>query len=474
MTTSNQPRVWVVVGAIVLAELALSYEISMIFAAVPRFSEVFGDHEKASWLVSGFMMVSAAAAAVGGRLGDLYGRRRIVQYALGLAVIGSAISALSSDFIGVFIGRTVQGCAACVLPLGIALVRETLPAPRVAFGVGLILGSAAIGTGAGLFMGGYIVDHYDWPTLFYVSGALAFLALIVVSISVPKTQTPVQTQSFDILGGVLFVPGLAAVLYALNETKEVGFGDLRVLVIAAIGLAFLVGWYVYERQHRSPLIDVRTVFSGQVGLANLVMVLISVSLFQVSLLGSLLIQQPVETGIGFGKSATFFGMVHMPGTMLGVISSPIAGHLASKWGARGVLLGACLINAACWLLMAVMPDNLWVVIGSIAVIAMMGAAILTSIPNLIIENAPASRTGELVGFSMVVRNLSGGIGAQVAVALLMVSAVTLGAREYPSAMAYQLLFGIFAGSGALAAMIVYRTSRRFARVPQPASTRAQA
>ncbi|MFW3895150.1 MFS transporter [Pseudomonas bharatica] len=464
MTNTPQRHVWTAVAALIVAELALSYEISMIFAAVPRLSEVFGDHAKAGWLITGFMMVSAASAAVGGRLGDLYGRRRVLQYALALAVIGSAISALSSDFVGVFIGRTVQGCAACVLPLGIALVREALPPQRVALGVGLLLASAATGTGAGLFLGGYIVDRFDWPTLFYVSGALALLAMVIVAIAVPKSLTPASRESFDIVGGVLFVPGVGGVLYGLNALKENSVSDPLVLLPLSLGMLCLASWYAYERRHASPLIDVRTVFSGQVGLANLVMVLIATSVFQVSLLGSLLIQQPAETGIGFGKSATFYGLVHMPGTLLGVISSPIAGHLAGKFGARGVLRGACLLNAACWLLMAAMPDQLWVVVGSMAVIAMMGAAILTSIPNLIIENAPAARTGELVGFSIVVRNLSGGVGAQAAVAVLMMSAVTLGGRQYPSAEAYQLLFGVFAGTGLLAALILHKTRRHAANV----------
>lgn len=455
----ERPRApWRIIAALIFAEVALSYEIVMIFAALPRLNIVFQDPVQVGWLLSGFMMVSAAAAAVGGRLGDLYGRRRVVLIALALAAIGSLISAGSASLTGVLVGRTLQGCAACVLPLCIGLMREYMPPARVGFGVGLVLASAAIGTAGGKLVGGYIIDHHDWPVLFYVSGALAALAWLGVWCALPRPPARRRpAQRFDAIGGVLFVPGLAATLYAVHGLREHGFGARSVLLSGAVGLLILIVWYCYERRRPDPLIDVRQVFSGQVGLANLAMLLVALSVFQSVLIGSLLLQQPEQTGIGFGKSATFFGAVMAPGSLLGVLVSPLAGDLAARIGARRVLLGTSALSIGIWLGLALFAHSLWAVVALLTLTSLVGAATFTSIPNLIIENVPVERTSELVGFAVVVRHLAGGIGAQLAVMLLHGSTVSAGAAQYPSASAYMLLFVVYAGLGLATAAVIFRT-----------------
>lgn len=468
MQTSPVRRspIWAIITVLILAELALSYEITMIFAALPLFNRTFGDPVKVGWLVTGFMLVSAASAAIGSRLGDIYGRRRIVLIALALATVGSTVSAFSDTLTGVFIGRTLQGCAACVLPLCIGLMREHLPPKRVAFGVGLILASAALGTGSGNLVGGYIVDHYSWQTLFYFSAGLAAIAWISVALVLPVRHTnPLANEQLDVIGGVLFVPGIAGLLYASHEYKDHGFSaSTFVNVIALFSVCILAAWYLYERNHSSPLIDVRRVFSGQVGLANLAMLLIAASAFQSVLIGSMLIQQPLETGSGFGMSATFFGSVLLPGAVLGVLAAPFAGYLAARWGARKVLLLAAAANIGIWLSLAIFHHNLWLLITQLTVLAVLGAMLLTSIPNLIIENVELERTGEFVGFAVVVRHLFGGIGAQMVVTILASSTVPLAnsSHTYPSPLAYSLLFFTLAALAALATLVIF-----LVRSPRP-------
>jgi MFS family permease len=452
---------WAMIASLVLAEVALTYEITMIYAALPRLNEVFGDRVKVGWLVTGFMMVSAAAAAVGGRLGDLYGRRRVVQIALLLALVGSTIGALSTTLPGVIAGRTLQGCAACVLPLCIGLVRELLPQRRVAFGVGIILASAAIGAGSGNLLGGYLIDHYVWSVLFYVSAGLAALALVAITacLPVPADSSREHVARLDLLGGLLFAPGLAALLYAVHELRQHGWHDASVIGWGVGGLAMLAAWIWQERRHPSPLIDVRTVFRGQVGLANLAMLLIAMSVFQMVLVTSMLIQQPVESGAGFGRSATFNGLIDLPGAALGILVAPLAGQFAGRYGARRLLLWTSLFCVGCWLVMIAAIDSLWALVTVKTLTSMLGAAALTGVPNLIIENSVATRTSELVGFATVVRHLFGGVGAQFVVMLLasQSQAVAGLAHPHPDAAAYQTVFAVFTLLSVATAGVVWCT-----------------
>src|SRR5688572_9480956 len=123
--------------ALVLAEVVSATEATMIYGAMRVMTRDFGDPVAVSWAITAFLIVAAGSAAVGARLGDQFGRRRLLLISLLLAGLGSVISALSSGAAGVIAGRAVQGMAGAVLPLCFGLVRQHLPADKVPFGVGV-------------------------------------------------------------------------------------------------------------------------------------------------------------------------------------------------------------------------------------------------------------------------------------------------------------------------------------------------
>jgi MFS family permease len=464
---------WIVIASLTIAEIALSYEITLIYAAMPHFNALFGDPVKVGWLVTSFLLVSATAAAIGGKLGDMYGRRRVVLIALGCALAGSTISAMSTTLDGIIAGRAIQGFAACVLPLCIGLARQHLPPQRVAVGVGIILGAAAIGTGTGNLIGGYIIDNYPWQVMFIASAALAGLGMISVWFGVPRPSQPAgQQQSLDWVGGILFAPGLASLLYAFQLFRHAGLGSSLAWTCIGVGLMVLFVWYWYERRHPNPLIDVRMVFSGTIAKANLTMALVALSAFQVTLIATLLLQQPEGVGPGFGLSATLFGAIKMPGALLGIVAAPLAGHLAAKHGARKILMGTALCIFACFVLLALGYRSLWLVAVMVWGLALLGAATFTNVPNLIIENAPTERTSELVGFATVVRHLAGGVGTQLVLLLLATSTVAApgSTKSYPTDTAYLLVFGTLA----VITLLMWAVIRSTPHVaPEPLALRAK-
>lgn len=447
MSPSASPtKTWVIVAAAVLAEVALAFETMMIYAAVPRLNQVFGDRQAVGWLVTGFFIVSAASAAIGGRLGDLYGRRKVILYALALALLGSLVSGASSSLLGVFVGRCLQGCAACVLPLCIGVVRENLPTNKAALGVGVMISSAAIGTAGGQLLGGIIVDHFDWRMLFHVTAIFAGVGWAAIRWLVPTGQASINSgERLDVLGGVLFAPGLAALLYALNMATKDGFTRPRPLIFMVAGLLMLVLWVGVELRREHPMIDVRAVFTGRVGLANLVMALVAVTTFQASLVMSLLLQQPVSTGVGFGKSATFYGSVALPGALIAIAASPLAGALAARIGAKKVLIATLVLLVPIWAMSMLQIHEMGWMIGVILLTTVLGAVAHTSVPNLIIETSPLVRTSALVGFVVVIRAVFAGIGANIAVTMLAgtVADPLHPGVNHPSLSAYVSLFMLY-------------------------------
>jgi MFS family permease len=236
------------------------------------------------------------------------------------------------------------------------------------------------------------------------------------------------------------------VLYGLQLMQRVGSHDPASLIWLTAGAVVLLVWYRYERSHPHPLVDVKLVFRGVIAKANLIMMLVAMSVFQVTLLATLILQQPVGTGAGFGLSATLFGAIKLPGSLLGIVAAPLAGHLAAKHGARAVLAASAACTVACFLLMSLGHDRLWAIVTFIWSLGLLGAALYTCVPNLIIEHSPAERTGELVGFATVIRHLSGGIGTQLVLLLLATSTTSMpgSTKTFPTGAAYTLVSGVLA------------------------------
>jgi MFS family permease len=177
-----------IVGALLIAEIAAIFETSMIYVALPTLIREFGDPVTAGWLVTSHGLIGTSAALMAGRLGDIYGRKRILLVMLALAVAGSLLSAVTSNFALVLVGRSLQGLSAALIPLSIGIIRESLSKDRVPVAIGLMTTGAGMGTALGLVLGGWIVDTFHWQTLFGVSAVLLAVSWVVIKVLIPASS----------------------------------------------------------------------------------------------------------------------------------------------------------------------------------------------------------------------------------------------------------------------------------------------
>ena len=133
-----QGRPAAIITALFIAEMCVVFESAMIYAALPKLIATFGDPLMAGALVTAHMLIAAATAPVMGRLGDIKGRKRIIQILLFAALAGSVISAVADNFAWVLVGRALQGLSAAVIPLSVGVLRETLSEEKVPMGIGLL------------------------------------------------------------------------------------------------------------------------------------------------------------------------------------------------------------------------------------------------------------------------------------------------------------------------------------------------
>jgi len=468
--TSSRGRLLLL--ALVLAEVVSATEATMIYGASRVLTRDFGDPVAVGWAITAFLLVAAGSAAIGARLGDLYGRRRLLLISLALAGLGSVLSAMSSGAGGVIAGRAIQGMAGAVLPLCFGLVRQHLPAQRVPFGVGVVAAAAFVSGGLGFVAGGLIVDHLHWSWIFVVGAGTVLVAWPAVRAFVPADAAASRREPVDWLGVLLLLPALTAVLLAPTQAKAWGWGDLRVWALLGGGLVLLAWWVRHELRVSTPLIDVRLLGRRQLALANLGMALLALGPMQSGLVLSTLLQQPTWTGAGLGLSATVSGLIQAPPMVLAVLIGPACGALAIRRGARAPALLACGLLLLGWtgllLAHAALP---WV--AGMALVKGIGlAAVFAAAPMLIVEASPAERTSETTGVSSVLRHVFNAIGSQVvalALASSTVSDAAHGPGRFPAPEALNLALGLICGLAVVAFVVTWCLPRR---QPEPAASQA--
>jgi MFS family permease len=452
-----------ILAVLVIAEIISSFEVSMIYAALPTIAREFGDPVGAGWLITAYLLVGSVSAGLSSRLGDLFGRRRMVLAMLACSATGSLVSALSSELGGLIFGRALQGMSAALLPLAIGIVREHLPRDRVPVAIGWLAAMATFSAGAGLLLGGFLVDHLGWRTMFWFGTVHGLVAIVLVASFVPPSARQAMTDRLDWLGGVLYAPAVALLLWALSRLKVHGLGHATTLAALAAGVLLLLVWVRREWRHPAPMIDVRQLVDRDVGLPMALMFLFGLGTSQLMLVLMSLAQQPLWTGVGLGLSATLAGLVKLPSNFMGLFGAPWGGHLAARRGARSAaLLGAFLIllgwcgltlwHHAVWVLV------LWAMVGSLG-----GAMMMSAVPNLLVEVVPAERTSEFVGLSQVVRTLGTAIGTQIASVLLatqMVRSDVQPGAAFPSSEAYLLTMAAITAACAACWLTAWTLPRR--------------
>lgn len=443
--------------ALWVAEMTQAFGSAMLYAGLKALIATFKDPLLVGWLVTTYLLVGAGAAAVAGRLGDLYGRRRVMLILLALAATGSVINALSTSYGVLLAGRVLEGLAGAILPLCVGLVRENVSKERVPMAIGLMISGASAGTAAGLVIGGMLVDLYSWHALFIASAAFAATAFVLVRLLLPPSPVNPRSAPLDWLGGVLFVPATLALLLAISNGPKWGLTDPRTLAVLVGGAALFALWIRQSLRAAEPMFDVRLFRNRQVLVANLATALVSISTLQITLVFSVLLQAPRWTMIGLGVSATLAGLVKLPSNISSLLAGPLSGWLTQRGGGRAGMLIGGLLTSAGWMLAMAFHSSIFV-IGAILIMISFGATMLFAVgPTILVGAVPPERTSEAAGMMTVVRQASLGIGAQIVTVLLATHTVIApeGGARYPTSAAFLLTMAVIVAISLVATALAF-------------------
>jgi MFS family permease len=412
--------VWLVVAVLIAVEVISAFETSMMYAALPTFARIFEtDTSAVGWTVTAFLLVAAASAAVCGRLGDMYGRERVLIVVLICAAAGSIVSMAFGTLEAIIAGRAIQGVAGAILPLCIGLAREHLPVHKVPMAIALISGSAVAAGAASVLVAGVLIDLGDWRYIFVVTAVYAVVCIFLVEAVLPWRRRVRQRQQVDFVGAVGLAVAVAAILFGLTQSRAWGWGDAFVLGPILIGAVVFAWWVWWELGRTSPIVNLRLLAERNVALTMAAGIALGVGPIGVAtMMIPIIMQTPTTAPFGLGLSPTYAGMLSFVGAMIGMAFTPVAGKIAAAVGARSsLLLGSALFGIACagffFFRESVVGMTMLVVASSVAT-----AFAYTALPNLLVEFVPEHNTSEMTGSQAVLRTAASAVGTSVATLLL--------------------------------------------------------
>ena len=454
-----------------MAQFMVILDATIVNVALPSIQEDLNMSDAdLQWVVNAYALTFGGFLLLGGRAGDLIGRKRVFLVGVVVFTVASLLNGLAPTSEALILFRGLQGLgAALVAPAALSIITTTFEEGAERTKAMGVWAAIAVGGGAvGLVLGGVLTTAFSWPWIFYVNVPVGIAVFIASMRIVPESKDAHAHKSYDVAGAVTVTAGLLALVYGIVKAQEKGWTSLHTGGFFALAIALLVAFVVIERRSAEPLVRLSIFRVRTVRAANVVMFLVAAGLFAMFYFNTLYLQRVL------GYSALEAGLAFLPFTAGIIIGAGLSQSLVPKLGAREVpLIGMPMAVVGLLLFMRLQPDGSYVtdLLPGI-MLASIGMG-LTFVPITLIATSgiPADDAGLASGLYNTSQQIGGALGLAI-LATLSVEATQdtlsgLGGAPQPADEAQALVDGFhvaYLGSAALVAggffALLFLLSRR--------------
>ncbi len=406
-------RRWLTLLVLCLSLMVIGIDNTILNVAIPTLAKptsVGGLGASASelqWIVDAYTIVFAGLLLTSGSLGDRFGRYRALTIGLVIFGLGSALSAFAPSATVLIGTRALMGIgASAIMPATLSVLTNVFHDPRErAKAIGVWAGVSAIGIAVGPIVGGVLLQHFWWGSVFLVNVPVVCLALVAGFLLVPDSKDP-NAGRLDPLGSLLSIAGLSILLWAIIEGPSNGWSSPSVLGGFVIGGVVLAGFFVWELKCSNPMLDVRFFENPRFSAASGAITLAFLALFGTIFLLTQYTQQVL------GYSTVEAGAVFLPQSVVLMIFAPMSTRWVRKFGNKAVVATGLFILAAALALMATFQTDTaaWWVITITALSALGMAHVVAPATESIMGSLPRAKAGVGSAMNDTTRQVGGAVG----------------------------------------------------------------
>jgi EmrB/QacA subfamily drug resistance transporter len=333
---------WLALGVLCVSLLAIVVDNTIVNVALPTLArDLDADVSQLQWVVDAYTLVFAALLLLAGALGDRFGRRRTLLSGLAMFGLASVAAAYSGGVDLLIVSRALMGAgAAFIMPATLSLVISIFPDPRErAMAVGIWAATAGLGVALGPVVGGVLLEHFWWGSIFVVNIPLCVLAIVVGRRVIPESRDPV-TRRIDWTGAALSGVGLLAFVWAVIEAPAKGWTSGPVLAAGALATVALIAFVTQQRRASEPLLDLRLFKDPRFTAASATIMVLFFALFGFLFLST----QYLQFVLGYSPSAAGLRVLPYAGAM--IVFAPLSAKLVLRFGTKRVVTTGMLLFSA--------------------------------------------------------------------------------------------------------------------------------
>jgi EmrB/QacA subfamily drug resistance transporter len=461
-------RKWWTLVAVAIGLFMIMLDNTIVNVALPSIQRDLGiGISELEWVFNGYALTFGVLMLTGGKLADLFGRRRIFIVGLVIFTVASLLCGLAASAGWLIGARVLQGAGSALMnPATLSIITATFPPRQRGMAIGIWAGVAAMALAIGPLVGGLITEHIGWNWIFFINVPVGVAAILVARFVIKESRDTSHEQRLDLPGLLTSGIGLFALTYALIEANSYGWTSGRIIGLFALAAVALVLFVVLELRQRVPMLDLSLFKNGTFAGANSVMLLVGLAMFGVFFYNSLFIQNVM------GYSAVQTGATFLPMTGLIILIAPLAGKFSDQVGSRWLMApGMVLLSVSLFIFSRLdAASNFWdlfpgLIVGGLGMGLVMTPTTAAAMGSVAVDKAGV---GSAVLNSM--RQVGGSLG--IAVMGAIVASQAQGLPGTPAALdgfvrGFHYALQVAAAIALVGAILAVATVRRYRPVDAP-------
>ena len=464
MTKSDEEKIgetisanaWKTLAILSLIATMVMYSETMLIPAIPDLIRDFHiSYSMSSWILTTYLIAGAIMTPIAGHLSDIYGRKKVLLIIMLVYAVGVSLGGFATNIYEMIGVRIIQGIGMSMFPIAFGIIRELFPRSKLAIGQGIISSMFATGAVIGLVAGGHLIQNYGWKSTFFsvipVSIALLVIIARFIHVAEPNLHTKGEKSEdmvgnkirnkIDIPGAITLTVSVSAFLMALTMVENgEGTDSISMIWLLVIGIVYLILFAIIEKRSLSPLINMKILANPIILPANIMIMIVGLSMFMVFQTIPVLVRSPLP--LGFGEDPTMTSNVQLPFAIVLLIFGPTSGFIVSKLGSTKPIILGSIISTIGFLSLYLYHSTEFLVSTGLAILSTGLSLTNVGAMNVILLSSPRKEIGVSLGMSTLIRIIGASIGPAMAGMYMQKYTTSLPgiAGSFPTHDSYNLIF----------------------------------